>query len=87
MYYIVWIILVAISLWFSLIGFFWAVRTGQFSDQERARYLPLVGEDLMAEVRNPSRWSREVYAVLIILGIGLLVLLFTVGMVLFQNRG
>jgi len=86
MYYIVWIILVAISLWFSLIGFFWAIRTGQFSDQERARYLPLAGEDLMAEVRNPSRWSREVYAVAIILGMGLLVLLFTVGMVLFQNR-
>jgi cbb3-type cytochrome oxidase maturation protein len=86
MYYIFWILLIAISLWFSLIGFFWAIRTGQFSDQDRARYLPLVGEDLMAEVRNPSRWSREVYAVAIIMGIGLLVLLFTAGMVLFQNR-
>jgi len=86
MYYIAWIILIAISLWFSLIGFLWAIRTGQFSDQERARYLPLVGEDPGIEVKDPSKWSREVYAVSVIMGMGLLVLLFTVGMVLLQNR-
>ncbi len=86
MYYIFWILLIAISLWFSLIGFFWAIRTGQFSDQERARYLPLVGEDLITEVKNPSRWSREVYAMAIVMGIGLLVLLFTVGLILLQSK-
>lgn len=34
-----WALLVGISLWVSLIAFFWGMRSGQFTDQERARYL------------------------------------------------
>jgi cbb3-type cytochrome oxidase maturation protein len=48
----------------SLVVFLWAFRNGQFSDQQRARYLPL-GDDTD---RGPARVSRmnrlEAYALL-----------------------
>jgi cbb3-type cytochrome oxidase maturation protein len=47
-YYAGWLFLVAISLGASLAAFIWALRADQFSDQERARYLPL-GKDLLSE--------------------------------------
>jgi cbb3-type cytochrome oxidase maturation protein len=47
-YYAGWLFLVVISLSVSLVAFIWALRAGQFSDQERARYLPL-GKDLLSE--------------------------------------
>jgi cbb3-type cytochrome oxidase maturation protein len=82
MYYIVWIILIAVSLWISLAGFLWAFKTGQFSDQRRARYLPLVGEFSLPDVKNPSKLSIEVYALLIIFGIGMLTLIGAVVLIL-----
>ena len=45
-YYAGWLLLVWISLSVSLVAFLWGLRSGQFSDQERARYLPL-GKDLL----------------------------------------
>ena len=41
MYFSGWMVLVAVSLWISLMAFLWGLQSGQFSDQERARYLPL----------------------------------------------
>jgi len=72
MYYIVWIILVAVSLWVSLAGFLWALKTGQFSDQGRARYLPLSGEFHLPEVKHPSKFGIEVYVLFGVIGIGTL---------------
>ena len=58
-YYIGWLFLVGISLSVSLAAFIWALRAGQFSDQERARYLPL-GKDLLSEPIVPvSRAKRR----------------------------
>lgn len=74
MYFFGWISLVVISLWVSLIAFLWALRSGQFSDQQRARYLPLIDELPLPSVEKPSKFSAEVYALLIIGAIGLLVL-------------
>lgn len=48
-----WIALVVISLWLSLIAFVWALGSGQFSDQDRARYLALAG-DSPGEERDPA---------------------------------
>jgi cbb3-type cytochrome oxidase maturation protein len=42
MYFLGWMSIIVFSLWFSLAAFIWAYRSGQFSDQERARYLALV---------------------------------------------
>ncbi len=40
-YYLPWLLLVTISLCAAFGGFFWGLRNGQFSDQQRARFLPL----------------------------------------------
>jgi cbb3-type cytochrome oxidase maturation protein len=64
MYFPGWIILVVVSLWVSLAAFLWALQNGQFSDQGRARYLPLQGEAPLAPIANPGKWTKEVYALL-----------------------
>ncbi len=59
-YYLGWMALVAFSLWVSVLAFFWAMRDGQFSDQQRARYLPLSHEpDLDFSPADPRQGKRE----------------------------
>jgi cbb3-type cytochrome oxidase maturation protein len=58
-----WLFLVAISLAASIVALVWALRAGQFSDQERARYLPL-GKDLLSEpIVAASRAKSRVHTV------------------------
>ena len=87
MYLYGWIILVGISLWVSLVAFIWALRSGQFSDQARARYLPLRDEFPPTSAENPSKLTGEVYALLIIGGIGLLGLLAPVLLSFYRLKG
>ena len=80
-YYLPWVLLIVVSLWVSLAAFFWALKHGQFSEQERARYLPLRNEIASPLIPHPSKPTREVYALLGVLcmgGLALLVLLITV---------
>jgi cbb3-type cytochrome oxidase maturation protein len=65
-YYLGWMALVMLSLWVSLIAFFWAIQNGQFADQGRARYLPLTGEPMRPQPRNGSKWPVEVYVLCLI---------------------
>lgn len=67
-YYLPWVLLIVASLWVSLAGFLWAFKSGQFSDQDRARYLPLRGEVLPSPVKDPAKFSREVYVLLALVG-------------------
>ena len=61
-YYAGWLYLVAVSLIVSIAAFIWALRDGQFSDQERARYLPL-GKDLLSEpIAAVSRTKSRVHS-------------------------
>ncbi len=66
-----WIALVAISLMISLLAFLWAVRTGQFSDQGRARFLPLSDTLRSSGPEKPRGLPAEIYALLGIAGIAL----------------
>ena len=86
-YYLPWVLLIVVSLWVSLAAFFWALKHGQFSDQERARYLPLRGEVGFAPLARPSRLTREVYALAAVLCMGLLGLLITLIAVLSKPGG
>lgn len=43
-YYFSWLLLMLVGLVASVLLFLWALQSGQFSEQARARYLPLVGE-------------------------------------------
>lgn len=72
MYFSGWIILIAFSLWISLMAFFWGLQSGQFSDQDRARYLPLRDTLPPPLVKDPARRPMEVY---VLLFIGMMVLL------------
>ncbi|MHC1728808.1 MAG: cbb3-type cytochrome oxidase assembly protein CcoS [Syntrophobacteraceae bacterium] len=72
-YYAGWLLLVVISLGVSLAAFIWGLRAGQFSDQDRARYLPL-GEDLLAkpiEVASPRKQKIQTGALIAIFLLGL----------------
>ena len=75
MEYFSWIVLVVISLWVSVVGFVWALKGGQFSDQSRARYLPLRDNFPLPPVKNAAKFSFEVYFLLAVLGMGCSVLL------------
>ncbi len=85
-YYVPWILLLAAGLGASLAGFFWALAHGQFSDQERARYLPLRGEgDRCFEVA-PAR-KRSVYGLLALFLVSGLTLVGAFVRVLFAVMG
>lgn len=77
MYYLPWVLLIVASVGVSVATFFWAAKRGQFSDQDRARYLPLRGEALPLPGKDPAKISREVYA-LLTLGAAVVFLLLTV---------
>jgi nitrogen fixation-related uncharacterized protein len=81
-FYVWWIGITAAALWVSIAAFVWAAQSGQFSDQQRARYLPLRNENLTppAQHENPSRLSIEVYALMVVLFFGLL----SIAMILFM---
>jgi cbb3-type cytochrome oxidase maturation protein len=84
MYLPLWIILVAFSLWFTLMAFFWGLQSGQFSDQERARFLPLRDTLPPPAVKDPSRLTVEVY---VLMSIGLMVLFGLASALFFSLKG
>lgn len=59
MYYLGWIALLAVGLGASFLAFFWALASGQLTDQQRARFLPLVGEE--REILSGNRKSKAPY--------------------------
>jgi cbb3-type cytochrome oxidase maturation protein len=66
MYYPYFIAYITIGLTISLVVFYWAFRSGQFSDQQRARYLPLKDDDDAPPVKA-TRWGRiETYGLFIL---------------------
>jgi cbb3-type cytochrome oxidase maturation protein len=73
-YLLGWLILVVVSLVLSLGALAWALRTGQFEDQGRARHLALEGGPVDALEPAPRRVPVEVYAlgvvgVVVVLGL------------------
>jgi len=73
-YYLPWVLLIVVSLWVSLAGFVWALSHGQFSEQERARYLPLRDELGAIPKQSGAFGRREIIAPIAVLGIGGLVM-------------
>lgn len=53
MYYAGWVVLILLGVGVGAWAFMWALRSGQFSEQERARFLPLRDEG--TPTRNRSR--------------------------------
>ncbi len=61
MYFPYFIAYIAIGLSISLLVFFWAVKSGQFQDQQRARFLPLRDEPANPPVKASRIRRWEVY--------------------------
>jgi len=69
-----WLALVTISLAVSLAAFIWGIGSGQFTEQTRARYLPL--RDLYPADRDGEavRPSRGIFVLLTIIAGGLFIM-------------
>jgi len=63
MYYPYFIAYMAAGFIISLVVFFWALNSGQFKDQQRARFLPLQN-DLQTRPAKVPRFARTQTAVL-----------------------
>lgn len=61
MYYPYFITYMLVGFVISLIVFFWAMRHGQFREQDRARYLPLQGEPEIEPVKKSGISRVEIY--------------------------
>lgn len=71
MYFPYFITYIVLGLIFSVVLFVWALKNGQFKDQQRARFLPLE-DDLKSSATRPSRISRlEIYGLFILVSAGL----------------
>jgi cbb3-type cytochrome oxidase maturation protein len=87
MVFLGWVILVALSLWVSVVAFLWGIRTEQFSDPARSRYLPLLNEFSLPAAERPAKFTVEVYALLVIATIGLLAILAPIILSLWRMKG
>ena len=66
MYYPYFIAYMAAGFIISLVVFFWALNSGQFKDQQRARFLPLQN-DLQTQPAKIPRFARiQTYALLML---------------------
>ena len=71
MYYPYFIAYIIIGFSISLLVFGWALKSGQFKDQQRARFLPLRGQADGPPV-TVSRFCRiEIYSLFVLVAIGL----------------
>jgi len=83
MVYLAWLSLIAVGIGISIMVFYWALKNGQFADQTRARYLPL-GEDVPLQPAEVSRrLPVEVYALIIIIMLGILSIASTITLTIY----
>lgn len=72
MYFPYFVSYIAVGIIITLVVLFWAVRNGQFQDQQRARYLPLEADGGKGG-GGTSKWKRlEIYGLFFLAGAGLL---------------
>lgn len=54
MYYLGWILLILLGVGLGIWAFLWALRSGQFAEQQRARFLPLRDEGLATDAASTA---------------------------------
>ena len=87
MVYIAWLSLIAVGIGISIMVFLWALKNGQFADQARARYLPLVEDVPLPPAEVSRRLPVEVYALIIIITLGILSILSTLTLTIYWLKG
>ena len=79
-----WFSLMIAGLVASVALLFWGHRSGQFADQERARYLPLRDEDLLQPRKRRGATVHEVYVLAGLMGALAIVCAAALGVALFR---
>ena len=87
MFYLSWIVLTGAGVLTSIAVFLWALRSGQFGDQGRARYLPLCETDSLFPASQSPKLPGTAYALLVILGVGVIAMLSPVILTLVRSKG
>jgi len=72
MYYPYFIAYMLVGFGISLLVFFWALGTGQFKDQERARFLALEQGEEPRAIKISRTGRYEAYALGLLVSLGLL---------------
>ncbi len=71
MYFPYFIAYIAVGLLLGFSVFFWALKNGQFQDQQRARFLPLRDQDPLAPPAVSRMRRIEIYALFFLATAGL----------------
>ncbi|MHB8111405.1 MAG: hypothetical protein ACYDHW_15375 [Syntrophorhabdaceae bacterium] len=74
-----WLCLMIAGLVASVALLVWGHKSGQFADQDRARYLPLWGENIVQSRTGQRHGKREVYVLagfMVMTGVFLAICLF-----------
>ena len=79
-----WFSLMAAGLVASVALLFWGYRSGQFADQERARYLPLRDEEQVPLRQKSGASVRGIYLLAGLMAALGIVLALTLGVALFR---
>jgi cbb3-type cytochrome oxidase maturation protein len=79
-----WLALVIISLAASLVAFIWGLASGQFSDQARARYLPLCDDVPVEPAAGSAKPAPAMYVYLGIMVMGLCVFMVPILLTLLE---
>jgi cbb3-type cytochrome oxidase maturation protein len=71
--YFLFIIFIFSGLFFGIIVFLWALKSGQFKEQDRARYLAIEDDRHDSEDRVSRSGKLQSYALLGLLVVGILI--------------
>ncbi|MGD0230217.1 MAG: hypothetical protein ABSC19_07650 [Syntrophorhabdales bacterium] len=82
-----WFSLMIAGLVASVVLLLWGVRSGQFADQERARYLPLRDAETPVQGHSPGALGPEVYALVGLMAIAGVALGLALGLAIFRQYG
>jgi cbb3-type cytochrome oxidase maturation protein len=85
LYYVPFVFLMILTLASGIVLFVWAYRSGQFSDQSRARYLPLRGSNLQGD-EEAGRDTKGPYALLVLLASAGALFVFTLVLALLSRN-
>jgi cbb3-type cytochrome oxidase maturation protein len=81
-----WILYMIVGVTVMVLVFLWAVRTGQFQEQDRARYLALHDDDLPQEDDEDSRTLQGFGVVpAVILTLGAFLVVWVIWLTLMQQ--
>ncbi|MBW2148481.1 MAG: cbb3-type cytochrome oxidase assembly protein CcoS [Deltaproteobacteria bacterium] len=74
MFYQFWIVYTLLGLLAAAAIFVWAVRNGQFTDQDRARFIPLKDDPLMTDTPEKSAFNPVVVGLAVVILVGFIVI-------------